>query len=71
MRRLDRVPTTTSCPHFQRPISATRNQAIAWGGRLVDCAEKAACRDPSPEAAGHEHARRLPHGCPVLPSRSR
>jgi hypothetical protein len=71
MRRLELVPTTTFCPHFGRPVAATRNDAIS-GGRLVDCAEKDACRDPAPEASGpHDHARPFPHGCPVFPSLAR
>jgi len=53
------------CPHFQRAVSATRNQAI---DRLVACDDSALCRDPAPAADGNEHARPFPHGCPVFPS---
>ena len=53
------------CPHFQRAVNATRNQAI---DRLVACDESALCRDRSVAADGNEHARPFPHGCPVFPS---
>ena len=53
------------CPHFQRAVAAVRNQAI---DRLVSCDEADSCRDPAPEAHGHQHARMFPHGCPVFPS---
>jgi hypothetical protein len=53
------------CPHFQRSVNATRNQAI---DRLVACDDSELCRDRSAAAAGHEHVRPFPHGCPVFPS---
>ena len=53
------------CPHFQRSVNATRNLTI---DRLVACDESESCRDPEPVAAGSEHTRPFPHGCPVFPS---
>jgi hypothetical protein len=61
MRRLDLVKTVVVCPHFRRPVTATRNQAI---DRLVACDESSACRDPAPA----EPARPYPQGCPVFPT---
>lgn len=54
------------CPHFQRAVNATRNQAI---DRLVSCDDSELCRDRAATAAeGNEHARPFPHACPVFPS---
>jgi hypothetical protein len=65
MRRLEVLKVAVHCPHFARTVTATKNTAI---DRLVDCAEKDACRDPNPESDGREAARPYPHGCPVFPS---
>jgi hypothetical protein len=54
------------CPHFQRSVTATRNDAI---DRLVSCSNSDKCREPAPATAGpHEHERPYPRGCPVFPS---
>jgi len=65
VRRSELIKILVFCPHFQRSVAATRNQAI---DRLVACEESEACRDPAPTAQGTEHARPFPHGCPVYPS---
>ncbi|HEY2903014.1 MAG TPA: hypothetical protein VGL59_20700 [Polyangia bacterium] len=53
------------CPHFSRPVTATRNLAI---DRLVACEDSEKCRDHAAVAEGNEHARPYPHACPVFPS---
>jgi len=65
VRRSVLLRVAVYCPHFKRPVEATRNQAI---DRLVACAESEACRDPAPPEALPEHQRPFPHGCPVFPS---
>lgn len=65
MRRSLLLKVVVHCPHFQRPVEATRNLAI---DRLVSCSASEKCRDPAPaeELPGHE--RPYPRGCPVFPS---
>ena len=65
VRRSELIKILVFCPHFQRSVSATRNQAIE---RLVACDESEGCRDPAPAVHGTEHARPFPHGCPVYPT---
>lgn len=65
MRRSVLLKVAVYCPHFQRPVEATRNLAV---DRLVSCADSGACRDPHPAEALPEHQRPYPHGCPVFPS---
>ncbi len=65
MLRSQLLKVVVYCPHFQRSVNATRNQAI---DRLVACDDSAQCRDHSAAADGNEHARPFPHGCPVFPS---
>jgi hypothetical protein len=65
MRRSELLKVTVHCPHFRRPVAATRNAAI---DRLVDCDEKTSCADPHPAASPGEPARPYPHGCPVFPA---
>ena len=66
MRRSVLLKVAVFCPHFQRSVEATRNEAI---DRLVACAESDSCRDPSPDTRDlPEHARPYPHACPVFPS---
>ena len=69
MRRSELLRVTIHCPHFNRPVTATRNAAV---DRLCDCNEKDACRTSSNgiREAG-EHDRPFPHGCPVFPSLAR
>ncbi len=67
MRRSVLLQVVVHCPHFRRPVTAQMNTAIE---RLVDCADKDACRAPAPGADG-QHARPFPNGCPVFPSLSR
>jgi hypothetical protein len=65
MRRSELLKLTVHCPHFNRPVVATRNAAI---DRLVACDESERCRDPAPSSDGTtSHARPFPHGCPVFP----
>ena len=65
MRRSELLKVVVFCPHFQRSVNATRNLTI---DRLVACDDSDSCRDPQPAAAGDEHLRPFPHGCPVFPS---
>jgi hypothetical protein len=66
VRRSVLLKVMVFCPHFQRAVQATRNQAI---DRLVACDDADGCRDTAATAASpHEHARVYPHGCPVFPS---
>lgn len=65
MRRSPLLTVTVHCPHFDKPVHAQRNTAT---DRLVSCSDADACRDPRASAAGNEHARPYPHGCPVFPS---
>jgi hypothetical protein len=59
------------CPHFGRPVTATRNSAI---DRLVGCSDSELCRSAPRELADQsssdprEHDRPFPRGCPVFPS---
>jgi hypothetical protein len=61
------------CPHFGRPVTATRNLAI---DRLVACSDSELCRESAPAGATadrtsgerHESDRPYPRGCPVFPS---
>jgi hypothetical protein len=65
MRRSVLLKVAVFCPHFKRPVEATRNLAI---DRLVACADSESCRDPAPAEELPEHRRPFPHGCPVFPS---
>jgi hypothetical protein len=65
VRRSVLLQVVVHCPHFKRPVTATRNQAI---DRLVACSDSDRCRDPAPVEELPEHARPFPHGCPVFPS---
>ena len=65
VRRSELIKVLVFCPHFQRSVGATRNQTI---DRLVACDDAESCREHTPAAAGTEHARPFPHGCPVYPS---
>ncbi len=66
MQRSQLLKVVVYCPHFQRSVNASRNQAI---DRLVACEESDKCRDPAPPNGGpHEHTRPFPHACPVFPS---
>jgi len=53
------------CPHFGRPVTATRNLAI---DKLVACSDSELCRDANHGSTAPEHARPFPRGCPVFPS---
>ena len=61
MRRSVLLQVVVHCPHFDRAVTATRNEAI---DRLVACSDAHLCRDPAPPTDAHEHER----GCPVFPS---
>jgi hypothetical protein len=67
VRRSILLKVAVFCPHFQRRVEATRNEAI---DRLVACSDSESCRAPtSTSAAGTpEHDRPYPRGCPVFPS---
>jgi hypothetical protein len=65
VRRSVFLKVAVYCPHFQRPVEATRNEAI---DRLVACSDSDRCRSREPAAHGGEHERPFPRGCPVFPS---
>ena len=71
MRRSELLKVTVHCPHFARPVTATRNAVI---DRLVACDESDACRDPAPPPGTAPNgfdvpqARPFPRGCPVFPA---
>jgi hypothetical protein len=65
MRRSVLLTVVVHCPHFNRPVSATRNTAI---DRLVACSDSDRCREAAaPPTAPGEHERPYPRGCPVFP----
>ena len=65
MRRSILLKVVVHCPHFDRSVSATRNEAIDL---LVACSDSNLCRDPAPTGERNEHERPYPRGCPVFPS---
>jgi len=65
MRRSILLKVVVHCPHFNRSVTATRNEAI---DRLVACSDSDQCRDPAPAGEHNEHERPFPRGCPVFPS---
>jgi len=65
MRRSVLLKVVVHCPHFDRAVTATRNEAI---DRLVACSDSHLCRDPAPPTDAQEHERPYPRGCPVFPS---
>ena len=68
MQRSVSLNVIVHCPHFGRPVTATRNLAI---DKLVACSDSERCRDPDPAATPPEHVRPFPRGCPVFPSLAR
>ena len=50
------------CPHFERAVAATRNQAIE---RLVDCSAKHECTSQESDERGGTRTV-YPVGCPVF-----
>jgi hypothetical protein len=65
VRRSILLKVAVFCPHFQRRVEATRNDAI---DRLVACDDSERCRAPVAPEGAHEHERPFPRGCPVFPS---
>jgi hypothetical protein len=65
MRRSILLQVVVHCPHFDRSVTATRNEAI---DRLVACSDSNQCRDPAPARERNDHERAYPRGCPVFPS---
>jgi hypothetical protein len=65
VRRSVLLTVIVHCPHFERAVTATRNEAT---DRLVACSDSEKCRDKAPAAAAGEHERPYPRGCPVFPS---
>ena len=65
MRRSVLLQVVVHCPHFDRAVTATRNEAI---DRLVACSDSHLCRDPAPPTDAQEHERPYPRGWPVVPS---
>lgn len=72
MRRSILLTVAVHCPHFNRTVAASLNDAI---GRLVHCAAGDTCRSAAPDSPSggtrEEHARPYPAGCPVYPSLAR
>jgi hypothetical protein len=68
VRRSVLLQVVVHCPHFDRTVTATRNEAI---DRLVACSDSDRCRDPAPSGAPPDHDRPYPRGCPVFPSLSK
>jgi hypothetical protein len=62
VQRSQNLVVIVLCPHFQKPVRATRNQAI---DRLVDCESKDECVTRSTDERGAER-REYPFGCPVF-----
>ena len=60
MRRSELLVVTVFCPHFERPVGASRNAATE---RLVDCTAK---RDCVREVTDGVVAATYPAGCPVF-----
>jgi hypothetical protein len=65
VRRSILLKVAVYCPHFQRKVEATRNEAI---DRLVACSDSALCRDAAPAGTAPDHERPYPRACPVFPS---
>ena len=62
MRRSEALTVVVLCPHFERPVQATRNVVSE---RLVDCASKQECVTVSESASGVKVSV-YPSGCPVF-----
>jgi hypothetical protein len=62
VRRSEALTVTVLCPHFERPVLATRNEAA---GRLVDCRSKEDCVTRERDEEGRERVE-YPQGCPVF-----
>jgi hypothetical protein len=62
MRRSPALVVTILCPHFERPVAATRN---ATTERLVDCASKSECVTVTTDERGVTIEVR-PQECPVF-----
>src|SRR5580692_5447010 len=52
VRRSVLLKVAVYCPHFQRAVEATRNEAI---DRLVACSDSDRCRSREPVAEGGAH----------------
>lgn len=59
MRRSVLLSVAVFCPHFNRTVEASLNDAI---GRLVHCTAGETCR------SGNDRSQPYPAGCPVYPS---
>jgi hypothetical protein len=62
MRRSELLTITVFCPHFERPVGASRNTV---SDRLVDCASKRECVQESVDERGVT-VTVYPNGCPVF-----
>jgi hypothetical protein len=62
MRRSELLAVMVFCPHFERPVAASRNQAV---DRLVDCTAKDSCARQEADAQGFT-VTVYPTGCPVF-----
>jgi hypothetical protein len=62
MRRSELLTVTVFCPHFERPVGASRNAA---NDRLVDCTSKHECAREERDERGVTVIIH-PVGCPVF-----
>lgn len=62
VRRSEALRVTIVCPHFARPVVATRN---AMNDKLVDCSDKDACVTVTTDERGVAVEVR-PAACPVF-----
>ncbi len=62
MRRSENLVVMVFCPHFERPVVATRNQT---NERLVDCTSKRECSTDATDERGGVRTI-YPAGCPVF-----
>jgi len=71
VRRSVLLAVVVHCPHFARPVTATRNLAT---DRLVACSDSGLCCVSTGELGDwqssepRDHDRPFPRGCPVFPS---
>ena len=62
MRRSEALTVTILCPHFERPVTATRNGA---NERLVDCRDRNECVSVTTDERGVT-VTVYPQACPVF-----
>jgi hypothetical protein len=63
VRRTVELRVMVLCPHFQRPVEATRNTMT---DRLVDCSSKESCRSVETSEETGVTVTVYPVACPVF-----